>query len=723
VTGSAGGLAAGNIENLNLTMPAPDLVGRPVSLPPRPVLLTGRDDLFATLADRLSGADEPWPRVVALHGMGGAGKSSLAAEYAHRRQADVGVAWQFPAGDRTLMQAEFARLGALIGAAAGAMDPRDPVASVHAVLADSPLDWLLIFDNAPSPASVLEFLPPAGHGQVLITSQHGTWPPRQGLEVPPLRMNVAATYLVNRTGEADYATAAELADELGGLPLALEQAAAYMQATGTSMTGYLDLYHHRRADLLARGDVSGHPSSAATTLTLALRQLDHEAAAAVALLRLLACLAAEPAPLPLLRAGICAQDLGGGAGAAAVAVLCDPVVAGDAVSALRRYSLITLAEGGKVQVHRIVQAVTLDQMTPADSAEYQVAAAAAVAAAIPGDVTQPDAWPACAALLPHARALLDLTGSDLRRIGTYLGASGSYLAARDLFEQIADAHNRAAAYGPEHPDTLPVRASLAFWTGQAGDPAAARDQYAALLPVMVEILGAEHPDTLTARASLASFTGQAGDPAAARDRYAALLPVREKVSGADHPETLTARANLASFTGQAGDPAAARDQYAALLPLREKILGAEHPDTLTARANLARWTGHAGDPAAARDQCAALLPVREKVSGAEHPDTLTDRINLARWTGHAGDPAAARDQYAALLPVIERILGAEHPDTLTDRATLATFTGQAGDPAAARDQYAALLPVREKVSGADHPETLTARANLAYWRRQGEANS
>ena len=108
------------------------------------------------------------------------------------------------------------------------------------------------------------------------------------------------------------------------------------------------------------------------------------------------------------------------------------------------------------------------------------------------------------------------------------------------------------------------------------------------------MLGPEHPDTLTARANLARWTGQAGDPAAARDQYAALLPVRERVLGPEHPDTLTARANLAAWTGEAGDPAAARDLFAALLPVFERVLGPEHPDTLAARANLAPGPGRRG---------------------------------------------------------------------------------------------------------------------------------
>jgi hypothetical protein len=89
---------------------------------------------------------------------------------------------------------------------------------------------------------------------------------------------------------------------------------------------------------------------------------------------------------------------------------------------------------------------------------------------------------------------------------------------------------------------------------------------------------------------------EAGDPTAARDRYAALLPIWYRVSGPEHPATLTARAHLARWTGEVGDAAAARDRYAALLPIRERVSGPEHPYTLAVRGSLAYWTGEAGDP-------------------------------------------------------------------------------------------------------------------------------
>ena len=652
--------------------------GLALRVAPRPVFLAGREALLAELDARLAG-DGGGPRVAVLYGLGGAGKTSVAVEYAHRHLAEVEVCWQFAAEDPAVLAAEFGVLAAQLGAREAA-DARDPVASVHGVLARMNAGWLVVFDNAPDRASVAPFVPPAGPGRVLITTQNQIWPPGQAVDVPVLDVEVAADFLVSRTGDPDRAAARELAGLLGGLPLALEQAAAYMQATGTTLARYLLLFRDRQADLLARGEVAGHPDVAAT-LGLALSRLAGEAPAAAGLVRLLAFLAPEPVPLAVLLAGDAAAGrLGPEAAAAVGGLLGDAVAAGDAIAALRRYSLVTPAGDGLVLVHRLVQAITRAQL-PADEADWWgQAAAALVEAAVPRS-RLPAAWPVCAMLLPHARAVLDLTSSGIWRIAEYLGWSGSYTAARDLSQLIADARTGSGVYGPEHPGTLTARHSLAVWTGPAGDAAGARDQLAALLPTYERVQGAEHPGTLTTRHELARWTGEAGNAAGARDQFAALLPVRERVSGAEHPDTLTARHELARWTGRAGDAAGARDQFAALLPVRERVSGAEHPETLIARHELAYWTGQAGDAAGARDQFAALLPVRERVQGAEHPNTLGTRGNLAYWTGEAGDAAGARDQFAALLPVRERVQGPEHPETLTTRGNLTYWTGQAGDAA------------------------------------------
>ncbi len=522
--------------------PAGESAGRPggvaVRVAPRPAVLAGREDLLAELDARLAAG--PRPGVVALTGLGGAGKTSVAVEYAHRQLAGCPVVWQLAAEESAALAAGFGELAARLGAGDGA---GDPVAAVHAALARRG-DWLLVFDNVPDPAAVRDLLPPAGGGRVVITSQHGSWPGGLGLEVPVLDREVAAGFLLACAGAVgtEEGAAAELAGELGGLPLALAQAAAYMQASGRGVGGYLGLFRARRAELLGRGEAAGYDKQVATTWSLAFAAVGPDGPVA-GLLRLAACCAAEDIPLDLLlrpRPG-----LGAEAEALLGPLLDDDFARDEAVASLRRYSLVSVPRGGLVSVHRLVQAITLAQLPAPEAAAWRRVTAAVIEGALPGDPEDPGSWPVFAALLPHAQATLDPASDGMHRIAEYLGQSGNYAAARDLHQQVFQA--RKERLGTEDPDTLTARANLARWTGEAGDAAGARDQFAALLPVRERVSGAEHPGALTARANLADWTGQAGNAAGARDQFAALLPVLERVSGPEHPDTLAARGYLAHW--------------------------------------------------------------------------------------------------------------------------------------------------------------------------------
>jgi hypothetical protein len=714
----SGGVAVRKVENLNLPDQRPT---QPVALLPRPVYLVGREKMLADLDARLSAGGVSWPRITVLFGMGGAGKTSVALEYAHRHLADTGLAWQFTAEDSaedpTVFATEFRRLATQLGVK-DLVSQQEPVAAVHAVLAVYPVGWLLIFDNAPDRAALEPFLPPSGRGRILITSQNHSWPPGQAIEVGVLDPGSSADFLVNRTGDPDRQAAALLAAEVGGLPLALEQAAAYMQATGNLLADYLTLFRQKRAVLLGKGEPTGHTKTVATTWALAFTRLEQSQPGAAGLLRLLAWFAPEAIPLRLLQPSTrLAGQFGPNVAPILVPLLDEPLEIGDAIAALRRYSLVNPAGHGEVTVHRLVQAVTLDQMPGEESAQWRQAAGALIEAAIPADTSSPETWPDLAALLSHAQAALTDDSVGMALIASYLGNSGSHAAARDLYSRIA--HAREEVCGSEHPATLTAREALAGWTGEAGDAVAARDQLAKLLPVMERALGAEDTKTLMARFSLARWNGQAGDPARACEQFKELLPDVRQALGPRDIETFKVRAGLAGWTGEAGDAVGARDQFETLLPDVKDVLGSKAPETLTYRGWLARWTGEAGNPAGARDQFREVLPDLEQAFGAEHPATLKILASVAGWTGEAGDPAGAREQFKALLSVVRRVFGLRHPETLTDRASLARWTGEAGDQAGAREQFRELLPDVKDVFGPYHPETLNDRANLAHWT--GEA--
>lgn len=131
-------------------------------------------------------------------------------------------------------------------------------------------------------------------------------------------------------------------------------------------------------------------------------------------------------------------------------------------------------------VHRLVQAVARDQTPPAQREAWRRTAAALVGTAVPYDTALRSTWSICRLLLPHAALVADPRGHHLWCLASALGYSGDYATARTWFQTIMRAHEDAL--GPEHRDTLDARHNLAYWTGMAGDAAAARDMMEELVP-------------------------------------------------------------------------------------------------------------------------------------------------------------------------------------------------------------------------------------------------
>ena len=573
-----------------------------------------------------------------------------------------------------MLAAGFGELAAQLGAA----ESGDPVASVHGVLAASPVPWLLLFDNASDRASVARFMPPAGPGWVLVTSRNQIWPPGQALDVPVLDPQVAAEFLVSRTGDTDQRAALELAGSWAGCRWRWSRPPRTSRPAGRAWPGTWPCSGSGARTCWAAASRPGTPRRWPPPGGWRSRTCSRPRR-----VRPGCCGCWHSARPRRSRCGCCCNP------AQAWPSSSLPrwrrcwsrcwrieLAAGDSVAALRRYSLISPPADGLVSVHRLVQAVTVDQMPVELAQAWRQAVTALVETAIPDDTVLPDTWPACRALLPHAQATLADGASGMGRIAAYLSESGSYSAASDLARKVTKARERIL--GHEHPATLAARADLARCTGRAGDAALARDQCAQLLPVVERVFGPEHARTLKARAEFALWVGEAGNATGARDQFAALLPIFERILGHGHPDTLRIRRHIARYTGQAGDVTGAYDQLSALLPVYEQILGSYHPDSLDIRNNLATWAGLAGDVAGARDQLAALLPMCQQILGPEHPATLSVRLNLAAFSGYTGDVAGARDQLAALLPMYEQILGPEHPDTLIVRTGLARWARQEG---------------------------------------------
>ncbi|MEV0032194.1 tetratricopeptide repeat protein [Nocardia sp. NPDC050793] len=303
------------------------------------------------------------------------------------------------------------------------------------------------------------------------------------------------------------------------------------------------------------------------------------------------------------------------------------------------------------------------------------------------------------------------------RLANWTGQAGDPHAARDMFASLAE--YCASVFGREHRETIAARQQLAGWIGQLGDAEQAVAILTELLPLQVRITHPEHRDVVKIRADLGFWTGQTGDIVGARDQYTEFLPLLERVLGPTQVDVVRARDQYARWVGEAGDPAAALRISTELVPVFVEVLGPDHSETLWAELNLAWWMGSCGDLSGAVELNRAVAADRERISGAEHPATLVTKANLAYWLGKSGEYAAARDLCAQLLPIRLRLYGDENLlETHILQENLADFTGRAGDPAGARDRYAELLSELGRWPESDHPDhpsTAKVRTALAFW--------
>ena len=677
------------------------------NLPPVAPSFIGREDELAKLDAALGRGDRALI-TQAITGLGGVGKSQLAARYAQTRSATYDVVAWVGAEDGAV--ADLSRLAVRLGLPVDELSPSERAQAALDWLGACDRRWLLVLDNVESAAQLEGLLPRGEHGRVLVTSRDRTL--RQFgpvLAVDVFDEDTATRYLIERAERpGDEAGARELARALGGLPLALSHAAAYC-VEGTSFADYRLLLDGLPAAELFDGNPElSYAQTVASTWKPSIEAAGTLAPLARPMLEMASYFAPDAIPKSLF----------------AVLVDDDTPAArkrlADAFNALARYSLATV-DDDTLGVHRLLQKTVRDDDTGERARGLD--ALAAVDAAFPVDVALPTGWPLCERLLPHAFALVDTLvdpGDAGARLIALLNRACRYLhyadapGGRSLSTAEATLAHAERILTAEHPALLTSRNYLATahqWAGRVDDAIA---MFEPLLADSERALGAEHPDTLATRNSLALAYHAAGHVAEAIAIYEPLLADFERTLGTEHPDTLTIRCNVADAYQRAGRVDDAIAIYEPLLADSERTLGTEHPDTLTTRNNLAYTYHEAGRVADAIAIYEPLLVDRERTLGAEHPDTLSTRNNLASAYHAAGHVDDAITIYEPLLADRERTLGSEHPKTLTTRNNLAVAYQAAGRVDDAIAIFEPLLADFERVLGTEHPDTLTARDNLVY---------
>jgi hypothetical protein len=312
--------------------------------------------------------------LAALSGMGGVGKTQLARAYAFENRTAYTTGWWISSENPKMLVESIMALATAEGVpeveetvehgksgptrVKTAIRVEERLSRLWRILGNRD-DWLLVFDNAVDLPSLEPYFPPRGGGHVIITSRNPAWHGvAESVQVDIFPEDVAIELLLSRTNTSDEVIAAKLAEELGRLPLALEQAAAYASTQGISLAQYHDLFQARRADLLKRGSPLAYQGTVDTVVSLTLDALRRGTPLAVVLVEMCAFFAPDEIPT----AAIIASDFP----LAPDERVPDRLARTEALGALHRTGLLIADVDDTDRLHRLFQAVILRQLSPAD---------------------------------------------------------------------------------------------------------------------------------------------------------------------------------------------------------------------------------------------------------------------------------------------------------------------------------------------------------------------
>jgi tetratricopeptide (TPR) repeat protein len=552
--------------------------------------------------------------------------------------------------------------------------------------------WFLVLDNAEAPAApsglraplarVADLLPRVVHGQVVVTSRDATWDRYASLiELELFTLAEATKFLLARSDGADP-HAAEIAELLGLLPLALEQARAYIHETGITLADYLERLRRFPEVMLGKGQPRDRDPADLVTTTWQV-SLDRVRAVpgALAMLEVCAFLAPEEVPRALFAQPLDPPD-------EELHVLADDLFALDAaVAALRRYALVK-ATAESLTVHRLLQQVVRDRLDSAVTTTRSGTALRLLKVAFPlRGYDDPRLWPMCASLLPHALAA---TGHAVRYdveplgVSALLDSAASYLRGRARYVEALTLRERALAVreaylGADHPHTAETLHNLAVVFTDLDDLKPARDMHERALAIREAHLGVDHPDTADSLTGLAVILKKQKDLNSARTLCERALAIREAHLGADHPATIQSVNNLATILADQGELDRARTLHERALAIRERNLGTNHPATANSLYGLAIVLDRQGDLQGARAMHERALLIREGRLGPDHPDTAESLNGLAAVLTRLGDVDNGRALHERALSIFEARLGSDHSDTLQTRKYLAAMGANADE--------------------------------------------
>ena len=697
---------------------------------PRNPYFVGRQQLLIDLHEQLSDRSVPkYNHITAIYGGGGIGKTQIAIEYTYRYLTFYENVFWINAKDQAALLAGFQDIADVMGCAQANMNPEEQAEIVLAWLRQQD-SWLLVLDNLDDISVAKGYLPEQSNDRhTLITTRYPFSKdiPAEGFEIPLFNSEESVNLLRIRS-EAEFIpdVALKIADELGHLPLAIEQAAAFIRKTVKSLLDFLIIYSKYRKSFLQRnsGGNDSYPHSIATMFRLSFDKLKEmeNGLQASRLLQLLSFLNPDGISIGVLHSGSEQPEH------PLQEFISDDLKLYDMLETLEQFSLVKRSKGDMIIVHRLIQAVVKDGLTDNEVNAWRCKIVELCNIAFPREVMidldfPNDVRPLCRVvsmqllypLLDAAEICNEGAALALRRVGWFLEEDGNYVDSERLVEQSVVIYKRL--FGEECENSLMGMNRLARIYELQGRLKEAAGLGKKVLEVSERVLADEHPVTLHAKDSLTVIHWGMGELTEAVTLGKVVLDARQRVLGEEHPDTLNTMGNLAMAYKSMGKDVEAVQLEEKVLEVEKRIFGEEHPRALITTGNLALtyWTMGKLDEAAALEE--NVLEAKTRILGEEHPDTLSTKHNLASTYSSLGKHEKAMTLQEKVLEARRRILGEEHPLTLLTSGNLAGTYRVMGKlaEAAALQEYG--LEVERRILGAEHPDTLRDLHNLALIKR------
>jgi tetratricopeptide (TPR) repeat protein len=685
----------------------------------------------------------------ALYGLGGVGKTEIAAEYAHRFSGDYDVVWWIRADQEDSIRAALIGLGRRMGLTDFSPEDRDYSSRLvlDALQAGEPCEhWLLIFDNVTHPGIVGGYIP-QGSGHVIITSRIAEWQRElrtDGIEITEFALAETIEFLRNRIPRLAYRPDADalgspeeaesdreaqverLAQTLGNLPLAVEHAAAYLAQTGEPVADYIAAFERNAHELLSRdADMFSTHVVVATTWNVARDTLTPEARA---LFQLMAFFSDEPISEEVLVQPSRMQELPPDL----AKVLRSQTECRRAGRELSRFSLAKInGVRNIIQVHNVVQAVTrgrIEREDPVAAAAFRDAVHALLAASDPGAPEKPQNDPIYERSVHHlvpsgalesANPLVrNLIINQVRRLHLR-GGYGESLSLGDRTLQIW-----REKFGPDDLQTLALAVEIGVALRMSGGVEGAHQLNSDTLGRLLRVYGEQDETYLVCANSYGQDLRLLGSYDDALAHELGLVPSYERVFGASHFRTLRLRNNIAIDLRCVGrfEEALTYDQDA--YAERERLFGYPDPQTLASKFGIARDLRRLGRYEEGLTLARELAEISEAQGEPWRLNRLLIYADLSVALRRAGYYAEARELAEDILRRYQSLVGDEHREALTAATNLINSRRVTDDLAAAQELGERTALTWEKIVGPGHPNTLTTRANLAVvLRMRGNPNA